>query len=1214
MGERSFVHLHTHSEFSLLDGAARLTSTPGTGVVTLFDKVSDLGMPAVGLTDHGVMFGALDFYRTARAAGVKPILGVEAYVAPGRRFDRSPGEDEEKYRHLTILARSEVGYRNLLRLVTDAHLEGFWHRPRIDKEILAERAKGLVGFTGCLAGEVCRLLLAGQERKAHDVAATYRDIFGAGNFYVELQDHGLPEQQRVNPLLVKLSRDLGLPLVATNDIHYTERDHARAHDVLLCIQQPGKVLADTDRLKFDTEEFYVKSPAQMRELFRDYPGACDATLDIAESVELLPDLERALVERRPDMHVPRFEPPEGRTLEEYLRELSYRGAERRYGTLTPEIRDRLEHELEIICSKGFAGYFLIVWDLIGFARRRGIRVGPGRGSAAGSVVSYSLEITDLDPLAYGLIFERFLNPERTEMPDIDMDFDERRRDEVIRYVAERYGAGSDDPYVAQIVTFQTIKGKQGIRDAARVLGFPASVGDRLCKMYPPAVLGREHRIEAALKESRELREAYDKEPEAREIVDTARQLEGLRREDSVHAAGVVIGDAPLVNYLPLKLSKDSRDDSRRIVTQLDMHHVEELGLLKMDFLGLRNLSVIDDTVRMLRERGVDLDIDHVPLDDAATYEMLRGGDTTGVFQLESPGMRALIRDLTPDRFEDLMALVALYRPGPLNAGMHVEYAERKHGRKPVSFPHADLEPVLESTHGIIVYQEQVMEIAVRMAGYSMGQADLLRKAMGKKIREVLLPHRQTFVDGCAAHGYQRGLAERIFDLIVPFADYGFNASHACGYAFIAYQTAFLKAHHPVEYMAALLTSVKDDKDKKPFYLNACRLMGIRVLPPDVNVSELDFTPGDGGIRYGLSAVRNVGAGAVAQIIEARSGKGPFTSFTDFCRKVDHGILHKKVLESLALAGAFDALGYTRRGLFEAYEKVLIPILSDRRADAVGQESLLNAQMGTALEIDEGVLRSEEFEKNELLRQEKQVLGQYVTDHPLLAVREELGALSDLEISEIPSLGDGDVVRVGGIITAVARRYSRKGEPYVIFRLEDLAGGVQVVGFPSVYERAQDLVAPDRIVVVAGRVDLRGRELQLVASEVRTLEEAVTSRGGRNGNGRHRRPGRGSTGPRPAEAPVPAQGVPETNGATLLLEVPTEDCTGELVARLKEALAAHPGDRPVVLRLVSTESAKTLKLSDGYRVDGSLGLQSELRSVLGPAGAVRLAEASGAERA
>jgi DNA polymerase III subunit alpha len=1195
MGSSSFVHLHTHSEFSLLDGAARLTAAPGTGRVTLFDRVAEMEMPAVGLTDHGVMFGALDFYRMARAAGVKPILGVEAYVAPGRRFDRTPGEDEEKYRHLTLLARSETGYRNLLRLVTDAHLEGFWHRPRIDKDLLAERAEGLVGFTGCLAGEVCRLLLAGQERRAYEVAATYRDIFGSGSFYVELQDHGLPEQHRVNPLLVKLGRDLGIPLVATNDIHYTDRDHARAHDVLLCIQQPGKVLADTERLKFDTEEFYVKSPAEMRAIFGDHPEACDATLEIAESVELLPDLERAVVERRPDMHVPRFDPPDGGSLDDFLRDLAYRGAEARYGEITADLKDRLEGELEIICSKGFAGYFLIVWDLIRFARGRGIRVGPGRGSAAGSVVSYSLEITDIDPLAYGLIFERFLNPERTQMPDIDMDFDERRRDEVIRYVAEKYGTDR----VAQIVTFQTIKGKQGIRDAARVLGFPASVGDRLCKMYPPAVLGREHPIDAALKESRELRQAYEGEPEAREIVDTARQLEGLRREDSVHAAGVVIGDAPLVRYMPLKLSKDSRDDSRRIVTQLDMHHVEELGLLKMDFLGLRTLSVIDDTVRMLRDRGTALDIDHLPLDDAATYAMLREGDTTGVFQLESPGMRALIRDLAPDRFEDLMALVALYRPGPLNAGMHVEYAERKHGRRPVTYPHQDLEPILRGTYGIIVYQEQVMEIAVRMAGYSMGKADDLRSAMGKKIREKLARHQETFVEGCRDRGYEARLAEQIFDLITPFADYGFNASHACGYAFIAYQTAYLKAHHPVEYMAALLTSVKDDKDKKPFYLNACRLMGIRVLPPDVNASDLDFTPAGEEIRYGLSAVRNVGAGAVAQIIEARSIKGAFTTLTDFCRKVDPGILHKKVLESLALSGAFDALGYTRRGLFEAYEKILIPIMADRRADALGQESLLNAEMGTALEIDERVLRADEFDKDELLRQEKQVLGQYVTDHPLLAVRDELEKVADMEISEVPSLGDGDLVRVGGIVTTVARRYSRKGEPYVIFRLEDLAGGVQVVGFPSVYERSQDLLAPDRIVVVTGRVDLRGRELQLVASEIRTLDEARSGATG-NGNGRAAR--------RTERTPAPAaDAVEAANGAALFLEVPTEDCTGRLVTRLKEALAAHPGDRPVVLRLRGAESATTLRLSDGYRVDGSLGLQSELRSLLGPGGVVRLQE-------
>jgi DNA polymerase III subunit alpha len=1172
MAERSFVHLHTHSEFSLLDGASRLTAAPGTDVPTLFDKVTELGMPAVGLTDHGAMFGAIDFYRAARRAGVKPIMGAEAYVAPRSRFDRTPGENDENYRHLTVLARNETGYRNLLRLTTEAHLEGFYHRPRIDKELLAERAEGLVGFTGCLAGEVCRLLLAGQERKAVEAAASYRDIFGPGSFYVELQDHGLPEQRQVNPGLIRLARELGLPLVATNDTHYTERDHARAHDVLLCIQQPGKVLADTDRLKFDTEEFYVKSAEQMRDLFRDHPEACDATLEIAESVELIPHLESALIEERPTMHVPRFEPPDGKALDAYLQELVLEGAARRYGTVSPEIRERIDHELQVICSKGFAGYFLIVWDLIRFAREHGIRVGPGRGSAAGSVVSYCLEITDLDPLRYGLIFERFLNPERTQMPDIDMDFDERRRDEVIRYVADKYG----HDHVAQIVTFQTIKGKQGIRDAARVLGFPASVGDRLAKMFPPALLGREYPIVKALEISGELKEAYDREPEAREIVDTARQLEGLRREDSVHAAGVVIGDAPLVEFMPLKLSKDSRDESRRVVTQFDMHHVEELGLLKMDFLGLRTLSVIEDCARILRDRGADLDIDHVALDDEATYEMLRGGDTTGVFQLESPGMRALIQDLAPDRFEDLMALVALYRPGPLNAGMHVEYAERKHGRRPVDYAHPDLEPVLANTYGIIVYQEQVMEIAVRMAGYTMGEADLLRKAMGKKIREQLIPHRERFVTGCLEHGYDRALAERTFDLIVPFADYGFNASHACGYGFIAYQTAYLKAHHPVEYMAALLTSVKDDKDRKPFYLNACRLMGIEVLPPDVNASDIDFTSADGAIRYGLSAVRNVGAGAVAQIIEART-KGRFDTFSDFCRRVDPGVLHKKVLESLILSGAFDSLGYRRRALLEGYDKVAGPIVSERRAEAAGQFSLFGGGDGPGHEIDESVLAGEEFEKPALLAHEKQMLGQFVTDHPLLAVKEQLDRESDLEISELATLGDGDVVKVAGIITAVARRYSRKGEPYVVFRIEDLAGGVQVVGFPSMYEEAQDLIASDRIVVVKGRVDLRGRELQLVATEIRELD------------------GGGEDGPPSA---------PPSGSDPLTLAVPAEQCTNGLVIRLKETLASHPGGVPVTLRLTSNGSDKTLRLADGYRVDGSAGLLAELRMLLGPEAVAR----------
>jgi DNA polymerase III subunit alpha len=750
-----------------------------------------------------------------------------------------------------------------------------------------------------------------------------------------------------------------------------------------------------------------------------------------------------------------------------------------------------------------------------------------------------------------------------------MDFDERRRDEVIRYVAERYG----HDHVAQIITFQTIKGKQGIRDAARVLGYPASVADRIAKMYPPALMGRDYAIDKALELSPELSEAYDKEPETTQIVDTARALEGLRREDSVHAAGVVIGDAPLVSYLPLKLAKDSRDDSRRIVTQFDMHGVEKLGLLKMDFLGLRNLSVIEDTVRILRERGVGVDIDHVHLDDEPAYAMISSGDTTGVFQLEGGGMRSLIRQLQPNRFEDLMALVSLYRPGPLNAGMHVEYAERKHGRKPVTYPHPDLQPLLEPTYGVIVYQEQVMEIAVRMAGYSMGEADDLRHAMGKKIREKLAKHRPKFIEGCRQRGYEERLANELFDLLTPFADYGFNASHACGYALVAYQTAYLKAHHPVEYMAALLTSVKDDKDKKPFYLNACRLMGIRVLPPDVNASDTDFTPSDGDIRYGLSAVRNVGSGVVGQVTESRRSKGPFTSFADFCRKVDPGALHKKVLESLILSGAFDSMGYARRALLEGYDKVAGPIVAERRAEAAGQFSLFGGGRAAGHEIDESVLEGPEFEKPDLLRYEKEMLGQWVTDHPLLAVRSRLEAQTDMEIVELPSLGDGDIVRVGGVITNLARRYTKKGEPYVVFRVEDLAGGVQVVGFPSVYEKAEPILRADAIVLVKGRVDLRGRELQLVALELGELEATE----------------------RPA---------PEGRGEPLLLEMPVRQCVGGMVVRLKEVLASHPGRQPVVLRLLSDGNLSdgapgtTLRLGDGYRVDGSAGLLAELRTLLG----------------
>ncbi|HEX9122543.1 MAG TPA: DNA polymerase III subunit alpha [Actinomycetota bacterium] len=1173
MNGKSFVHLHTHTEYSLLDGASR--------IATLFKTARELEMPALAVTDHGAMFGALDFYEAGLAAGVKPIIGVEAYVAPGSRFERAPGESEEKYRHLTVLARNETGYRNLLKLVTDAHLEGFYHRPRVDKELLAERAEGLIGLSGCLASEVSQLLLSGQRDRAAEVASTYREIFGEGNFFVELQDHGLADQRAILPGLVDLARRSGLPMVATNDLHYTFRRDAKPHDVLLCIQQQ-KVQTDTNRLRFDSDEFYLKSPEEMRGVFRELPEACDNTLLIADMCELqLVYGDAAPPDQR--FHLPRFEPPAGMRLEDHLNRLVDEGARERYGELTPEISDRIQHELSIITSMGFAGYFLVVWDLIRYARDNGIRVGPGRGSAAGSVVSYALRITDLDPLRYGLIFERFLNPERKQMPDIDMDFDERRRDEVIRYVAQKYGSD----HVAQIVTFQTIKGKQGIRDAARVLGFPASTGDRYCKMYPPAVLGREYPIEQALELSPELRAAYEAEPEAKEIIDTAQALEGLRREDSVHAAGVVIGDAPLVNYLPLKLSKDSRDDSRRIVTQFDMHGVEKLGLLKMDFLGLRNLSVIEDTLALLRRKGIELDIDHIPLDDGGAYHMLQAGDTTGVFQMESPGMRSLIKLLAPDRFEDLMALVALYRPGPLNQGMHTEYAERKHGRKPVAYPHPDLQDILEQTYGIIVYQEQVMQIAVRMAGYSMGEADTLRKAMGKKIRELLMPHREKFVQRCVDRAYQQRLAEDIFELITPFADYGFNASHACAYAYVAYQTAYLKHHHPVEYMSAVLTSVKDDKDKKPFYLNACRLMGIEVLPPDVNESELDFAPvqsGEPTIRYGLSAVRNVGAGAVAQIIEARRAKGDFRSFADFCRKVDPGVLTKKVLESLILAGAFDSLGYTRGGLMRrepdgpaAFEKVSAPIAAERKAEAAGQFSLFGGGDQAATDVDESVLQGEEFEQRHLLRLEKEMLGQYVTDHPLLGVKDTLAAQTDIEVADVANLGDGDLVTVGGIVAAVARRYTKKGEPYALFRLEDLAGGVSVVAFPSVFEQVPHLVEPDAIVLVKGRVDLRGRELQLRAVEIREPDLG-------------------------ADAPAP-----RTRGL-LVVDLPAASCTGAVISKLKGLLGAHPGATPVQVRFISSQGVTPLDVGS-YRVEPGAGLLSELRRLLGP-NAARVHEIAG----
>ena len=1176
-GERDgFVHLHTHTEYSLLDGAARIEPPAADPKApTIFTEAERLGMPAVAMTDHGSMFGALRFYEASRAAGITPILGVEAYVAPGSRFDRNPGESEEKYYHLTLLAQDEIGYRNLLQLVSLAHLEGFYHRPRMDKQLLAEHADGVLCLSGCLSSEIGVALQQGQRDRALRVAGEYREVFGPDRYFIEVQDHGLADQRRILPEQIAIAREIGAPVVATNDLHYTLQTDAKPHDVLLCIQQQ-KLQSDPKRLRFDSDGFFLKSAEAMRHVFRDLPEACDQTLAIAERIQPIPELERVLVEHKTEYHLPRVETPNGEPLPVFLRTLVERGSVERYGEPVPrEVRERIDHELRVIEQMGFSSYFLIVWDLIRFAREHGIRVGPGRGSAAGSVVSYCLRITDLDPLRYGLLFERFLNPERIQMPDIDMDFDERRRDEVIRYATEKYGSD----HVAQIVTFQTIKGKQGIRDAARVLGFPPVVGDRLCKMYPPAVMGRDEPIDRALEISPELREAYEREPEAREIIDTARALEGLRREDSVHAAGVVIGDAPLINYLPLKLTKDSKDDAKKIVTQFDMHGVEQLGLLKMDFLGLRNLSVIEDTLRHLRDRGIDLDIDHVALDDEATYAMLRRGDTTGVFQMESTGMRQLVRLLEPDRFEDLMALVALYRPGPLNNGLHTEYAERKHGRRAVTYPHPDLEAALATTYGVMVYQEQIMQIAVTIAGYSMGQADTLRKVMAKKKRELVGVERERFVHGCIAQGHPERLGKELFDLIEPFADYGFPAAHACAYGFIAYQTAYLMAHHRVEYMAAILTSVKDDKDRKPYYLYACRGMDIEVLPPDVNESMADFAPAPGereAIRYGLSAVRNVGDGVVQAILDARADGGPFTTFADFCRRIEPGVLTKRVFESLILAGAFDSQGYTRGGLVQkdgtgeqaAWEKVAAPILAERKAEAAGQFSLFGGDAGLS-EVDESVLAGPELDKRLLLSREKEMLGQFVTDHPLLAVHDSLRRQCSHEIGDLETLGDGDLVTIGGIIGSLARKYTKRGEPYALFRLEGLAGGVEVVAFPSVYDAVPDLFEADTIVLVTGRIDRRGRELQIRGSEVK--------------------------------APSLLAGADDVGAAppsSLLVELPASACTPSVLGKLRQLLEAAPGEVPVRVRFVSSQGVQPLELGR-FRVDPRGSLLDELRSLLGP---------------
>ena len=1175
----SFVHLHTHTEYSILDGASRLDELIAASAAD--------GQPALGITDHGNMYGVLDFYRKCTEHDIKPIIGLEAYMAQESRHERPPrrgrvddaGGDTEGggklYYHLTLLATDNTGYKNLIQIASRAFMEGYYYKPRCDWETLSDHSAGLIATTGCLGGQVPQALLRGDPAEALDKAARFQEIFGRDSFYVEMQDHGIPEQHRVNPQLLEIASRLGAPLLATNDSHYTHQSDAAAHDALLCVQT-GSLLTDTDRLKFHGDDHYLKTAAEMRHLFSQIPEACDNTLAIAERADLTIEFGTP--------RLPHFEVPEGFGSDrEYLEHLTLAGARERWGDPLPaEVAKRLAYELEVINNMGFASYFLITWDLIAYARRNRIRVGPGRGSAAGCAVAYSLRITDLDPIRYDLLFERFLNPSRVSMPDIDMDFDSRHRDELINYAAERYGRD----HVAQIITFGRIKARAAVRDAARVLGYPHSLGDRIAKAMPPLILGRDTPLQYCFEKSEahrdgyvaaaELRQMYDTDPDVASVVNVARGLEGMRRQDGIHAAAVVITPEPLTEYMPIQRKPEpgKNPDEAPIVTQYEMHGVEDLGLLKLDFLGLRNLDVITDTVELIeRTRGVTVDIDTVPLDNDATFQMLRAGDTIGVFQLENPQVRSLVRSLAPTGFDDICALVALYRPGPMAANMHHDYADRKNGRRLVEYFHDDATDILADTYGLMIYQESVMRVAQRFAGYSLAEADSLRKAMGKKIREAMAAEEEKFVAGVAANGYEQGLGTQLFKIIQQFADYAFNKSHSYGYGLVAYQTAYLKANYPVEYLASLLTSVKSKLENASVYLNECRLRGIEVQVPDINRSASSFTPvrndgaqqasgGPDQIVYGLSAVRNVGEGVVERVIAEREANGRYASFVDFVERVDVEVLNKRTVESLIKAGAFDSLDHSRKGLLNVHEAIIDMTVRKRREHDAGVMSLFGEQSQGPSFDDRPEIGAAEYERMQKLAYEKEMLGLYISDHPLKGLEARVRRLADRTIGDLASEAargdDAGWWSVGGVITGLQRRWTRKGELMATFVLEDLEDKLEVLVFPKAMSELGPKLTDDAVVVVRGRLDAREDTLRLFANDVNLV---------------------GSTDDNPP----------------LRVNLPPEHQNDRQLRQLKSVLSAHPGGSPVELLLGDRRVAR---LPDDFAVDTAKGLCGELLELLG----------------
>ena len=1159
---KSFVHLHAHTEYSMLDGAAKIKD--------YLKKVSELNQPAAAITDHGNLYGALEFYNEAIKIGVKPIIGYEAYVTPTSRFER-PERDKNKRYHLTLLAENNEGYQNLVELVSKAYLEGYYYKPRIDYELLEEYSNGLIALSGCLGGEIAQFLApdGSKEEGNNDavrsyenallVAKKYQQIFGQENFFIELHNHGIPQQIDILPDLVKISKEIGAPLVATNDSHYVEQENSSAHDALLCVQT-NATLDDESRFKFEGSGYYIKSSEEMRDLFPEdmYLDACDNTLKIADRVDYSFEFDKT--------YLPDFPISQDQSTEELLKSKVIEGAKERYKNIDDEVMSRINYELDVINTMGFASYFLIVGDLIEFAKKNNIRTGAGRGSAAGSIVSYCLGITGIDPIKYGLIFERFLNKGRKSLPDIDMDFDERYRTDVINYAIEKYGQDK----VAHIVTFATIKAKQAIRDAARVLGLPFSSGDKVAKLMPPMILGNTATISECLEldedntsgyskefysASEELRKEYGSDSEVKKIIDIALGLEGLRRQDGIHAAAIVISPENITNYLPIQ----RKGENAEIVTQYEMHTVEQLGLLKMDFLGLRNLSILDRTIELIGDPLFD--IDNVLLDDAKTYKLFSEGRMTGVFQLESRVAQTVSKNLNPKRFEDIVALVALIRPGPLGAGMHNEFADRANSRRAIEYLHNDLEPILSETYGIILYQEQVMQIAEKIAGFNLQEADNLRVAMGKKIPKVMEEQRIKFTEGATNNGYSEQFSIELFDQIAYFAGYGFNKSHSVPYALLAYQTAYLKANYPAEYLAACLTAVKRDKDRTAIFLSEARELGVSVKTPNINVSFEDFTVRENEILFGLSAVRNVGDITAQKIVQERKVNGDFTSVEDFLSRIDSRALNKRGVEALIQGGGLDIFGYTRYGMFDS----AVDLIEEARRN----KSSLKSIQSSLFEIEDSTnkliqISNKEWPKKEFLEREREMLGFFVSEDPLEGYGRVLRAESSHTIIELQDIDEDEeiTVTISGLVSNVQKRVSRRGNPWIQFDLQDVTGSLGVLLFNKLVEKYNNLFDGEIYLKITGTY-VGGSENSIRARDIELVE--------------------------------PSKLLEDIDTSPLRISVNETKLEKNNLILLKELLSKYPGQSIVELEVDSNGVIKLLELKD-IKVRKTVQLKNEITTL------------------